>query len=223
MITFPAPATSNVACEFLALRSPVCFGPQLIGPSRPGRLSADQELLRTPPLPTETLAIAGHPVKSPAQFSLRRGAYLLCFWSCKSPGAFIMTPLPPILSEESQTAGPLGSAGITPPHSYFGPIRLPLAFGPFPGVPGYTAYLAPPISRRDEEGLSSCLARPCHHAVDNHPVGVIHRISLVAMNHVAFAITVDGSASEAESFEATSRSLALRPGDSPPSFRWRCR
>ena len=150
-------------------------------------------------------------------------AHIFRFWSCKSPGAFIMTPLPPILSEESQTAGPLGSAGITPPHSYFGPIRLPLAFGPFPGVPGYTAYLAPPISRRDEEGLSSCLARPCHHAVDNHPVGVIHRISLVAMNHVAFAITVDGSASEAESFEATSRSLALRPGDSPPSFRWRCR
>jgi len=187
MITFPAPATSNVACEFLALRSPVCFGPQLIGPSRPGRLSADQELLRTPPLPTETLAIAGHPGRSPAQFSLRRGAYLLCFWSCKSPGAFIMTPLPPILSEELQTAGPLGSAGITPPHSYFGPIRLPLAFGPFPGVPGYTAYLAPPISRRDEEGLSSCLARPCHHAVDNHPAGVSHRISLIAMSHAAFA------------------------------------
>jgi len=133
-----------------------------------------------------------------------------------------MTPLPPILSEELQTAGPLGSAGITPPHSYFGPVRLPLAFGRFPGVPGYTAYLAPPISRRGEEGLSSCSARPCHHAVDNHPVGVIHRISLVAMNHVAFAITVDGSASEAESFEATSRSLALRPGDSPPPFRWRC-
>jgi len=77
MITFPAPATSNVACEFLALRSPVCFGPQLMGPIRPGRLSADQELLRTPPFPTETLAIAGHPGQSPAQFSLRRGAYLL--------------------------------------------------------------------------------------------------------------------------------------------------
>src|ERR1700731_3315238 len=28
---------------------------------------------------------------------------------------------------------------------------------------------------------------PCHHAVDNHPAGVSHRISLVAMSHVAFA------------------------------------
>ena len=57
----------------------------------------------------------------------------------------------------------------------------------FPGVPGYAAYLAPPISRRDEEVLSSCSARPCHHAVDNHPVGVSHRISLIAMIHAAFA------------------------------------
>ena len=89
----------------------------------------------------------------------------------------------------------------------------------FPAVPGYTAYLAPPISQRDEEGLSSCSARPCHHAVDNHPAGVSHRLSLIAMVHVAFAITVAGSASRAKSFQATSRSLALRPGDSPSPFR----
>ena len=89
----------------------------------------------------------------------------------------------------------------------------------FPGVPGYTAYLAPFISDRDEEGLSSCSARPCHHAVDNHPAGVFHRIGLFPMVHAAFAADTAGSASRAESFEATSRSLALRPGDSPPSFR----
>jgi SAM-dependent methyltransferase len=47
----------------------------------------------------------------------------------------------------------------------------------FPGVPGYAAYLAPFISDRDEEGLSSCSARPCHHVVDNHPAGVSHRIT----------------------------------------------
>ena len=89
----------------------------------------------------------------------------------------------------------------------------------FPRVPGYAAYLAPFISDRDEEGLSSCSARPCHHAVDNHPAGVSHRISLIAMSHAAFAVVVAGSASRAESFEATTRSLALRPGDSPPSLR----
>jgi len=78
---------------------------------------------------------------------------------------------------------------------------------------------APTLLRRFLNGtrrvFSSCSARPCHHAVDNHPAGVSTRISLVAMGHVAFAITVAGSASRAKSFEATSRSLALRPGDSP--------
>jgi hypothetical protein len=125
--------------------------------------------------------------------------------------------------EESLTAGPLRSAGVTPPRRYYRPVRLPLAFGRVPSVPSYTAYLAPPISQRDEEGLSRCLARPCHHAVDNHPAGVSHRISLIAMSHAAFAAVVAGSASEAKIIEATSRSLALRPGDSPPSSRWRCR
>ena len=48
-------------------------------------------------------------------------------------------------------AGPLGSADITPLHRYYGPSRHPLVFGRLPGVAGYTAYLAPAISRRDEE------------------------------------------------------------------------
>src|ERR1035438_3141882 len=44
IITFPAPATSNVACGFPALRSPVCFGLWLMGPIRPSRLSAEQNV-----------------------------------------------------------------------------------------------------------------------------------------------------------------------------------
>jgi hypothetical protein len=49
--------------------------------------------------------------------------------------------------------------GITPPRSC-GPVRHPLAADCFPGEPVYTAYPAPPISRRDEEGFSSCLTCP---------------------------------------------------------------
>jgi hypothetical protein len=37
------------------------------------------------------------------------------------------------------------------------------------------------------EGLSSCLARPCHHTVDSHPAEVSHRIDLFAKGHTAFA------------------------------------
>src|ERR1700735_856695 len=36
---------------------------------------------------------------------------------------------------------------------------------------------APPISRRDEEGFSSCLACPCHRAVPPNPAKVFRRIS----------------------------------------------
>jgi hypothetical protein len=38
--TFPAPSTSNAACGFPALRSPICFMSRLMGPILLGRLSA---------------------------------------------------------------------------------------------------------------------------------------------------------------------------------------
>ena len=38
--TFPAPAASNAACGFPALRSPVCFASRIMGPILPERLSA---------------------------------------------------------------------------------------------------------------------------------------------------------------------------------------
>src|SRR5450759_523704 len=60
IITFPAPAASNVACEFLALRSPVCFGPWLMGPIRPSWLSAEQKRLPTPPLSASSAFAAAH-------------------------------------------------------------------------------------------------------------------------------------------------------------------
>jgi hypothetical protein len=49
------------------------------------------------------------------------------------------------------------------------PSRHPLVFGRLPGFAGYTAYLAPTISRQDEEGFSSCSACPCHRAVASTP------------------------------------------------------
>src|SRR5229473_1316524 len=113
--TFPAPATSNAACGFPALRSPICF------------------------------------------------------MSCKSSDAFVISSLPSPMLETLQMAGPLRSTDITPLHRYYGPVRHPLVFGRLPGFAGYTAYLAPAISRWDEEGLSSCSACPCHRAVASTP------------------------------------------------------
>jgi len=74
-----------------------------------------------------------------------------------------------LTSETLQMAGPLRSTDVTPLHRYCGPSRHPLVFGRLPGFAGYTAYLAPAISRRDEEGFSSCSACPGHRAVASTP------------------------------------------------------
>src|SRR3954454_12859479 len=80
-------------------------------------------------------------------------------------GVFIIPPLPPLLLEELRTAGPLRSAGVTPPHHYYGPLRHPLVVSRLPGAAGYTAYPASALSGRDEEGFSSCSACPGRRAV----------------------------------------------------------
>jgi hypothetical protein len=85
-------------------------------------------------------------------------------------GAFIISPLPPMLSKSSCAVRPLRSTDVTPfPRSYE-PRRHRLAFGRFPGLTGYTTYLAPPISRWGEDGFSSCLACPCYRAVPTTPL-----------------------------------------------------
>src|SRR6266849_3543921 len=50
------------------------------------------------------------------------------------------------------------------PSAHYGPIRHPLAVHPLP-ISGYKVGLAPPLSRWDEEGFSSCSTCPCHRAV----------------------------------------------------------
>ena len=74
-------------------------------------------------------------------------------------------PCLPCCQRNCRAAGPHRSGGITHLPRYRGPLRHPLAFRPLPRCTGYRAYLAPPLSRRDEEGFSSCLTRPGHRAV----------------------------------------------------------
>src|SRR5215472_13331729 len=133
-------------------------------------------------------------------------------------GVFIIPPLPPVLSEELRTAGPLRSAGITPLPSYYGPLRHPLVVGRLPGVAGYTAYPASALSGRDEEGFSSCSVCPGRRAVANHPAGAARRVNRPATSRAAFALTVAGSASGATHFRGhlaftfvTARQLAPIP------------
>src|SRR5579863_3750911 len=56
------------------------------------------------------------------------------------------------------------------PGTHYRPVLHPLVFSRFPGVSDYTGYLAPPISRRDEEGFSSCSTCPGHRAIAITPL-----------------------------------------------------
>jgi len=102
-------------------------------------------------------------------------------------GAFFISPLPPFLTKKVPAAGPLRSTDITPLHRYYGPSRHRLAFDQLPGVSGYTAYLAPPISRVGRGRLLQLLGMSWSPCYPYHPAGVICRISQIATHHVAFA------------------------------------
>jgi hypothetical protein len=199
MVTFPVPASSNRAGGFPALGFPVCFAPRVMRPIVPGALSALSgepgnqpefviEPAPTPPLPAEAVSVSGAHEQSPkpsGRFSLRLAVYPPPQVS-QTNGCLIISPLLSVLSEEAQTAGPLCSTDIAPCHRSYGPLRNPLLFGRLPGVAGYTAYLAPPFSRREEEGFSSCLARPGHRAAANTPPESSNRLSQPTTLDAAF-------------------------------------
>ena len=146
-------------------------------------------------------------------------AYIPRLRSCRSVGAFLRAPLPPMLSEELRTAGPLRSTGVTPLRRYYGPIRHPLVVGRLSGVAGYTAYPASALSGRDEEGFSSCWLCPGRRAVANHPAGGTRRVNRLATCPAAFALQLQARPPGLLTFGATSRSLALRPERLAPTPR----
>src|SRR5262249_27429168 len=108
----------------------------------------------------------------------------------------------------------LRSTAITPLRRYYEPIRHPLVVSRFPGAAGYTAYPASALSGRGEEGFSSCSMGPGRRAVANHPAGATRRINRAATGRAAFALQLQARPPGLRTFGATSRSLALRPGDS---------
>src|SRR5260370_33917477 len=84
--------------------------------------------------------------------------------SCTLMGVFVISPVPPVLLESLLRAGSLRSMAITPLPSYYGPLRLPLAFHRFPGFASYAVSLLPPSFMAGPGGvlqsLGMCLL-PC--------------------------------------------------------------
>jgi len=102
-------------------------------------------------------------------------------------GAFVISPLPPLLLESLQTAGPLRSADITPLPRYYGPLRHPLVFHRFPSVSGYTASGSADCST-GRGGFLQLLNMPLSPCCPYYPAGVFCRVSQFATIHAAFTL-----------------------------------
>ena len=100
------------------------------------------------------------------------------------------------------------------PSTHCGPSRHPLVFGRLPGFAGYTAYLAPAIVSPGRGGLLQLLSMSLSLCCRFHPAEVNSRIGQFSAGHSAFALRLQARPSGILTFEATMRSLLLRPSDS---------
>ena len=142
--------------------------------------------------------------KKRQDFSAFALTYILRLSSCRVMGDFVISPLPRLLTKELCTAGPLCSTGVAPFQRYYGPSRHRLVFDRFPGTSGYAIYLAPSISRRNEDGFSSYLACPYHRAVPTTPPeGCASSDSLATHPVATLRPTRENSASGVYFFGAT--------------------
>src|SRR5271155_4542938 len=139
--------------------------------------------------------------------------YILRLRSCKSMDAFIISSLPSPMLETLQMAGPLRSTDITPPHHYYGPSRHPLGLRP---ISRFRRLYGLPCSSDfspGRGGLLQLLGMSLSPCCRFHPAKVISRIGQCSAGHSAFALRLQARPSGIFTFEATTRSLLLRPGD----------
>src|SRR5260370_30847604 len=143
--------------------------------------------------------------------------YRLLLRSCKLMGAFLISPLPPVLLEPLQTAGPLRSTDVTPLPRYYRPSRIPLVVHRLPGVAGYTASLL----RRFLDGTRRVSPVAWHDLVTVLSLPTPPKCfaaSVLATLHAAFARKVRARPSVFATFEAIWVHLRYGPATRSPSF-----
>ena len=156
-------------------------------------------------------------------------APILCLKSCRFMGGLIITPLPPLSSEELLAAGPLCSKSITSSHCSYGPIRRPPISCPFPWCcqvigPVFLRGFLPGMGRASPVA-SHFLCPSCRRC---YPAGMCRRTCQTLLYTYSLRHGMKGSASGVITFEATStftfitaRGLAHHPFDGfMTSFRW---
>src|SRR5271154_5419808 len=114
--------------------------------------------------------------------------YRLLLRSCKLMGAFVISPLPPVLLEPLPTAGSLRSTDITLLLRYYGPLRHPLAVPRFPGFAGYTVPCSANFAT-GRGGLLQLLGASLSSCCRYYPARVSRRIGQIATFHAAFALS----------------------------------
>src|SRR5712692_6800294 len=95
--------------------------------------------------------------------------YRLLRRSCKLMGVFVISPLPSLLLEPAQQQGRFAPRTLLRFIATTDPAVTLSPFHRLPVVAVIRLLFAPPISRRGEEGFSSCSAHPCHRAVATTP------------------------------------------------------
>src|SRR5258708_14164410 len=128
-------------------------------------------------------------------------------------GVFVLSPLPPVFLKPLQP----NSRAPWLPGRYTGSSLLRTRPRPSRRPPTSRCFRlygfpAPPISRRDEEGFSSCLARPCHRTAPNTPPKCL-AASGSCDDPCALRPVSGGSAFGANFSRPPVGSLALRSGD----------
>ena len=113
----------------------------------------------------ETLKFPGREPQNISAFTL---TYILLRRSCIRMGAFIIHPCLPVSQRKCKQQGPFAPRALLRFFATMGPSATLSSSTDFLGSP-VIRFAAPPISRRDEEGFSSCLAYPCHRAAANTP------------------------------------------------------
>ncbi len=129
----------------------------------------------TPPLPVEDSARR----RDPSAFTLRYSRRLR---SCRLPGAFISSPLPPIIGFDLMCSKVPSLHGRYPASSLLRTWPPPFRLRATSRLCRLYDRAAPPISRWDEDGFSSCSACPCRRAVSTTPPE--RHVSSVSLRHI---------------------------------------
>src|SRR5512142_2457511 len=102
-------------------------------------------------------------------------------------GAFVISPLPPLALEEYEQQGPFAPRALPRLTATAGPSATLSPPDDFPGVSGYTAGLAPPLSRAGRGGLPQLLGMSLSPCRRYHPAGADRLVSQPATIRAAFA------------------------------------